>query len=85
LLCQSRKILDWYHNPYGSSYLPHALPFNIHYELSIKFVWSAILKESLLYFTYVRSWALPEKLPIVQPFRKFPAILRNPKFHHRVH
>jgi hypothetical protein len=35
--------------------------------------------------TYVRSWALPEKLPIVQPFRKFPAILRNPKIHHRVH
>jgi hypothetical protein len=35
--------------------------------------------------TYVRSWALPEKLPIVQPFRKFPAILRNPKVHHRVH
>jgi hypothetical protein len=23
--------------------------------------------------TYLRSWALPEKLPIVQPFRKFPA------------
>jgi hypothetical protein len=35
--------------------------------------------------TYVRSWALPEKLPIVQPFRKFSAILRNPKVHHRVH
>jgi hypothetical protein len=35
--------------------------------------------------TYVRSWALPEKLPIVQPFRKFPAILRNPKVHHHVH
>jgi hypothetical protein len=35
--------------------------------------------------TYVRSWALPEKLPIVQPFRNFPAILRNPKVHHRVH
>jgi hypothetical protein len=35
--------------------------------------------------TYVSSWALPEKLPIVQPFRKFPAILRNPKVLHRVH
>jgi hypothetical protein len=35
--------------------------------------------------TYLQSWALPEKLPIVQPFRKFPAILRNPKVHHRVH
>jgi hypothetical protein len=35
--------------------------------------------------TYVRSEALPEKLPVVQPFRKFPAILRNPKVHHRVH
>jgi hypothetical protein len=35
--------------------------------------------------TYLWSWALPEKLPIVQPLRKFPAILRNPKVHHRVH
>jgi hypothetical protein len=35
--------------------------------------------------TYLRSWALPEKLPNVQPFRKFLAILRNPKVHHRVH
>jgi hypothetical protein len=35
--------------------------------------------------TYVRSWALSEKLPIVQPLRKLPAILRNPKVHHRVH
>jgi hypothetical protein len=35
--------------------------------------------------TYLRSWALPQKLPIVQPFRKFSAILRNPKVHHRVH
>jgi hypothetical protein len=34
---------------------------------------------------YLRSWALPEKLPIVQPFRKFPAILRNTKVHHGVH
>jgi hypothetical protein len=42
-----------------------------------------ILPQYLL--TYVRSWALPDKLPIVQLFRKFPAILRNPKVHHRVH
>jgi hypothetical protein len=35
--------------------------------------------------THLRSWALPEKLLIVQLFRKFPAILRNPKVHHRVH
>jgi hypothetical protein len=35
--------------------------------------------------TYLRSCALSKKLPIVQPFRKFPAILRNPKVHHRVH
>jgi hypothetical protein len=39
----------------------------------------------ILGWGYVRSWALPEKLPIVQPFSKFPAILRNPKVHHRVH
>jgi hypothetical protein len=40
---------------------------------------------SLTYLlTYLRSWALPEKLPIVQPFRKFPEILRNPEVHHRV-
>jgi hypothetical protein len=32
----------------------------------------------------LRSWALPQKLSIVQPLRKFPAILRNPKVHHRV-
>jgi hypothetical protein len=35
--------------------------------------------------TYVRSWALPEKLPTVQPFTKFLVILRNPKVHHRVY
>jgi hypothetical protein len=35
--------------------------------------------------TYVRSWALPEKLPIVQPLRKLPATLRNQKVHYRVH
>jgi hypothetical protein len=35
--------------------------------------------------TYLRSSAFPEKLPIAQPFRIFPAILRNPKVHHRVH
>jgi hypothetical protein len=35
--------------------------------------------------TYVRSWALPEKLPIVQPVWKFPVTLRNPKVLHRVH
>jgi hypothetical protein len=34
---------------------------------------------------YLWSWALPEKLPFVWPFRKFPAILRNLKLHHRVH
>jgi hypothetical protein len=26
--------------------------------------------------TYLRNWALPGNMPIVQPFRKFPAILR---------
>jgi hypothetical protein len=39
----------------------------------------------LIKLTYLRSWDLPEKLSIVQPFRKFPAILRNPKVHCRVH
>jgi hypothetical protein len=29
--------------------------------------------------TYVRRWDLPEKLPIVQPFRKLPAILKEPE------
>jgi hypothetical protein len=35
--------------------------------------------------TYARGSAFPEKLPIVQPFRKFPAILWNPKVHCRVY
>jgi hypothetical protein len=29
--------------------------------------------------TYLRSWALPEKQPIVQPFRKFPAHFKEPE------
>jgi hypothetical protein len=33
--------------------------------------------------TELSPWA--EKLPIVQQFRKFPAVLRNPKVHHSVH
>jgi hypothetical protein len=33
----------------------------------------------------IKWQAPPEKLPIVQPFRKFPSILRNQKVHHRVH
>jgi hypothetical protein len=37
------------------------------------------------HLTYLRSWALPEKLPIVQPFTIFPTILMNPKVHHHVH
>jgi hypothetical protein len=58
-------------------------------------IWFKHLEESsseLLYrrfictvLTYLRSSALPEKVPIVQQFREFPAILRNPKVHHRVH
>jgi hypothetical protein len=43
-----------------------------------------LMRKRYYVLTYLRSWALPEKLPIVQPFRKFPAILRNPKVHHRV-
>jgi hypothetical protein len=42
-------------------------------------------QSNIYLLTYVRIRALPEKLPIVQPFRKFPAILRNPKVHHRIH
>jgi hypothetical protein len=38
-----------------------------------------------LHFTRRLLRTLPEKLPIVQPFSKFPAILRNAKVHHRVH
>jgi hypothetical protein len=44
---------------------------------------SSVLRTYLL--MYVRSWALPEKMPNVQTFRKFPAIIRSPKVHHRVH
>jgi hypothetical protein len=29
--------------------------------------------------TYLRSWALPEKLPIVQPLRKFPSNFQEPQ------
>jgi hypothetical protein len=40
----------------------------------------------LMLLTYLLTeLSLLEKLPIVQPFRKFPAILRNLKVHHRVH
>jgi hypothetical protein len=35
--------------------------------------------------TYVRSLALLEKLPIVQPLKKFSAFLWNPKVHHSAH
>jgi hypothetical protein len=34
---------------------------------------------------YLRSWALLEESPIVQPLKNFPAILWNPKVHNRVH
>jgi hypothetical protein len=44
-----------------------------------------LVVEGITLLTYLRSWVLPEKLPIVQPFRKLPEILRNPKVHHRVH
>jgi hypothetical protein len=42
---------------------------------------------TLLHVSYylLTELSLPEKVPIVQPLRKFPAILRNPKVHHRVH
>jgi hypothetical protein len=35
--------------------------------------------------TYLRRRALPERPPIVQPLRNFPAFLRNLKVHYRVH
>jgi hypothetical protein len=31
-----------------------------------------VTSKRLYLLTYIRSWALPEKLPIVQSFRKFP-------------
>jgi hypothetical protein len=31
------------------------------------------------------TYLLPEKLPIVQPFRKFRTILRNPQVRHHIH
>jgi hypothetical protein len=43
-----------------------------------------VLKSTHL-LTFLQSWALPKKQPIMQPFRKFPTILRNPKVDHRVH
>jgi hypothetical protein len=39
----------------------------------------------MVFHIYLRSSALPEKLLIVQPFRKFRSILRSPKVHRRVH
>jgi hypothetical protein len=48
-------------------------------------MWKSFYMLVLLLLTYLRSWAIPEKLPIMQPFMKFPAILTNPKVHHRVH
>jgi hypothetical protein len=35
--------------------------------------------------TYLRSWALLEKPPVVQPLNNFASILWNPKVHYRVH
>jgi hypothetical protein len=35
--------------------------------------------------THARSWALLEEPPIVQPFKKSPAFLWNPKVQYRVH
>jgi hypothetical protein len=35
--------------------------------------------------TYLRSWALPEKLPIVQPLRNFPAFFGNRRWRLAVH
>jgi hypothetical protein len=46
--------------------------------------WLILLRTMQYLLTYLLSWALLEKLPIVQPFREFPAILRKPKVHHRV-
>jgi hypothetical protein len=44
-----------------------------------------IISHKFTLLTYLRSWAFPEKQPIVQPLRNCPAFLRNPKVHHRVH
>jgi hypothetical protein len=42
--------------------------------------------QSTLHFldTYLRSWAFLEKLPIMQPFKYLPSILRNPKVHYPI-
>jgi hypothetical protein len=50
--------------------------------LSVELTTGFVLQKEL---AYLWSQALPEKLPIVQKFRTFPAILRNPKVHHHVH
>jgi hypothetical protein len=49
-----------------------------------------LCKMSLLVVSFASYYLLMELSPsceaaIVQTFRKFPAILRNPKVHHRVH
>jgi hypothetical protein len=41
---------------------------------------------SLTYLlTFLRSWALPEKLPIVQPLKNIPAFYETRIVHYRVH
>jgi hypothetical protein len=86
----SVKDSEWqfwtvFHSKYPNIFVAQLSP----YWLSFYPV-SSLLKQryrisNVCSLTYLWTWALPEKLPIVQPFRKFPAILRNPKVHHHVH
>jgi hypothetical protein len=41
--------------------------------------WPQSCEDNTYLLTYVRSWALPEKLLIVQPFRNFPASFKEPE------
>jgi hypothetical protein len=85
-LWRSRWNVDWQREPKFSektcpsaTFVHHKIP---HYHArfwtqaaavgSRRLTAWAMARPQLL--TYVRSWALPKKLPIVQPFRDFPAL-----------
>jgi hypothetical protein len=86
VLAQVMWVL-WWTTWYRGRFSPSALASsaNSHSTNCSMFVNYRIINAIVSILTYLWSWALPEKLPIVQPFRKFPAILRNLKVHHHVH